>query len=59
LYKIVEGPLPPFECSIILRDLAILVEDVPGLDFDRDDEVAEEGKGEVESVQRPLSAVFK
>lgn len=36
LEEVVHGPLPPFESRIILGDLALGIEDVPGVDLDRD-----------------------
>ena len=50
LDEVVKGPLPPFEGGIVHGDLAIVSEDVPRFDFDGDDEVVEEGEGEVESA---------
>ena len=52
----VEGPLPPFEGSVVHGDLAIGSKDVPRFDFDGDDEVVEEGKGEVKSAQCRVSS---
>lgn len=48
---VVDSPLPPLECGIVLADLAVFVEDVPSLDFDRHNEAIEDGEGEVESGQ--------
>ena len=54
--KVVEGPLPPFKGGIVHRYLAIWSEDVPGFNFDGDDEIFEEGEGEVEPVKRTVSS---
>ena len=37
----------------------VAVEDVPGLDFDGDDEVVEEGEGEVESGRVCVSSTAR
>lgn len=47
--KVGDGPLPPFEGGIVLRDLARIVEGVPCVDLDGESEAREEGKGEVEA----------
>lgn len=52
LDEVVKGPLPPLEGGIVHGNLAIRSEDVPRFDFDGDDEVLEEGKGEVEPAER-------
>ena len=54
--EVVEGPLPPFEAGIVHGYLAIWSEDVPGFDFDGDDEIVEEGEGEVKPVKRAVSS---
>ena len=53
--EVVEGPLPPFEGGIVHGYLTIWSEDIPGFDFDGNDEVIEEGEGEVEPVERGVS----
>lgn len=53
--EVVEGPLPPSEGGVVHGYLAILSKDVPGFDFDGDDEILEEGKREVESVEWSVS----
>ena len=55
LDEVVECPLPPFEGGIVHGYLTIWSEDVPGFDFDGDDEVVEEGEGEVEPVEQDVS----
>ena len=55
LDEVVKGPLPPFEGGIVHGYLTIWSEDIPGFDLDRDDEVVEEGEGEVEPVERAVS----
>ena len=54
--EVVEGPLPPFEGGIVHGYLTIWSEDVPCFDFDGDDEVVEEGEGEVEPVRGTVSS---
>ena len=54
--EVVEGPLPPFEGGIVHGYLAIRSEDIPGFNFDGNNEVLEEGKGEVEPGKWPLSS---
>ena len=56
LNEVVKGPLPPFEGGIVYGYLAILSEDVPGFDFDGNDQVVEEWEGEVESVEWGVSS---
>ena len=56
LDEVVEGPLPPFEAGIVHGYLAIWGEDVPGFDFDGDDEIIEEREREVEPVKRAVSS---
>ena len=53
--EVVEGPLPPFEGGIVHGYLTIWSEDVPGFDLDGDDEIVEEGEGEVEPVEQDVS----
>lgn len=48
--EVVDGPCPPFEGSIVLRDLAVGVEGVPGVDLERYGEGGEEREFECESV---------
>ena len=56
LNEVVKGPLPPFEGGVVHGNLAIGSEDVPRFNFDGDDEVLEEGEGEVESAERGVSS---
>ena len=56
LDEVIEGPLPPFKGGIVHGYLAIRSEDVPCFDLDGDDEVIEEGEGEVEPVGWAVSS---
>lgn len=55
LDEVVEGPLPPLEGGIVHGYLTIWSEYIPGFDFDGNDEVVEEGEGEVEPVEAAVS----